>query len=442
MGFASFFQSYKQPEKLHICLITKKFPYPGRGDDDSYLWPIARGLAERGHEVVVLSWQNPYGRPEIRSGQVKAFFLGEGRSVSKSRFPLLALTKFMELHAEKPFHIVHGLDESALLIGKERKTLGVVVTYDVSATQMSQLFSILGMAQETAGSLLSTGTALLYKFLTTYFGSDRAILKTADGVFVATPLQKIMLERYYLYPDLKTFIVPYGMDYVETKLHAPHESERKELGLPHDGPVILTHTDMTEFTEVAHLLRAFQKFVIKKPNARLVIMGHGPLKKEIEFETLSLVLGNKVIFAGNQPREKMTEYVALADVYVNLSSRTTGFEPIMLEAMAQKKVVIGSELSPMATIISDGSDGFLVRPADVRSLTELIAAIFKAEFKSQSAGLSTTEIGEKAREKVINLFDINKMVEQMLSAFRNILRRTARTSPSIVAPRMSPEATP
>jgi glycosyltransferase involved in cell wall biosynthesis len=423
----SFFKSKKIPDKLHICLVTRKSPLPGNENDDSYLWPIAYGLAQRGHEVVVLSWKNKSGRAVVTIGNVKIYFLGEDKKKSESTpFMNLVYNKFQELHSVKPFHIVHSLDNSAKLIGAERKNLGVIVTYDVSATQMAQIFSILGMAQETLGGLLSTGVALFYKFMTTFLSTDRPLLLSADGVIVSTPLQKIMLERYYLYPDFKTFIVPYGLDYIETELKSPSVALREKLNIPLHARVILTFTDMSEFAEVANLLRAFQKVVIKKPNARLIIMGNGPLKNEIEFEMLNLALGSKVIFTGSVASEDIMDYISISDLYVNLSSRTTGFETTMLESMAQKKVVVGSELSPIATIVDDGADGFLIRPADITTLTDLITALFGDEFKSNKTDRTSSEIGLHAREKVLDLFNVDKMVDQVLIAFNKIILRTSR----------------
>jgi 1,2-diacylglycerol 3-alpha-glucosyltransferase len=422
----AFFKRPSPPEKLNICLVTRKFPYPGRGSDENYLWPIARGLARRGHDVVVLSWQNPRGQSEIISGRIKAFFLGEKLKSPRATFSQLVLNKFEELHAQRPFHIVHALDDAARLISKNRKKYKVVVTYDVSATQLAQVFSILGMAKESLSSLLATGFALLYKFATTYYSSDRSLLKSADGIFVATPLQRIMLDRYYMYPELKTYIVPYGMDFIETELKSPPQELVTKLGLPAQRHIVLTVTDMNEFEEVASLLRAFQKVVVKKPSARLIILGNGPLRNQIEFETLNLALGSKVLLVGTVANEELTEYITLADIYVNLSSRTSGFEPAMLEAMAQKKVVIGSELSPIATIIQDGVDGFLMRPADVSSLTDLMSALFSGEFKSREAEKTVEEIGLHAREKVLDLFNVDKMVETMVTAFKKILNQTRR----------------
>ena len=41
---------------------------------------------------------------------------------------------------------------------------------------------------------------------------DRSLLMSADGVFVTTPQQRLILERYFLYPDFHTFTVPYGIN--------------------------------------------------------------------------------------------------------------------------------------------------------------------------------------------------------------------------------------
>jgi glycosyltransferase involved in cell wall biosynthesis len=181
----------------------------------------------------------------------------------------------------------------------------------------------------------------------------------------------------------------------------------------------VTITDMNEIEEIAPLLRAFSRVVLKKPSSRLIIVGNGARFKDIEYEMLNLALGSKVMLVGAVNTEDLHDYLALCDIYVNLSSRTTGFEPSMLEAMAFKKVVVGSELSPMATTIEDGVDGFLVRPADVSELTDLLTQIM-------SDRLPVGEIGEKARKKVLELFDTDRMTEKMLAAFYQTLRDLGR----------------
>jgi glycosyltransferase involved in cell wall biosynthesis len=312
--------------------------------------------------------------------------------------------------------VVHSLDRDGFEIGRRRKEYGIAMAYDVESTHMSQLVSILGMSQETVGSLLSSGFLLTWRYLKTYLGSDRKLLKTADAVFVTSPGQKIGLERYYLYPEVKVYTVPYGIEIGDLSPREKSDELRCKLGFPADAQVVVILSDMSDFSEMRNILRAFERVVIKKPSSRLVVIGDGPRRKAIEFEMLSLALGSKVVFTGILPPMQIPDHIALADVFVNLSSRTTGFEPSILEAMAQKKIVIGSEVSPIATVVEDGKDGFLIRPADVEALSRLLLKVF-----SRKVDIETLSIN--ARSKVLALFDTRKMVEQTLQAYNDTLLR-------------------
>jgi 1,2-diacylglycerol 3-alpha-glucosyltransferase len=406
------------PKSLNICLVGTRFQILSRKSDHGFLWSIARGLARRGHQVTVLSTTSSLARSEVVRDGVRTFYLEEGLQFrGKSYFSDLALRKFRELHKEKPFHILHGLDNSAYKIAKTKDELHLAVAYDVEATQMSQLFSILGMGQETLTSLLTTGLAVTYKFVTTFFGRDRKLLETADGIFVTNPQQRLILERYYLYPDFHIYTVPYGIEIGDLSPKEKSAELKATLGLPENSHIAVTISDMTELHELKNILLSFEKVAIKKPNAYLIVVGNGPLFKQIEFEVLNLALGNRVILTGAQKSQDILDYVLLGDLFINLSSRTTGFEPSMIEAMAQKKVIIGSEVSPIGHIIDDGVDGFLLRPADIESLAQLMLEIF-------SGTIAVAEIGERARKKVVDLFDTQKMIASILEAYQKILLKT------------------
>ena len=71
----------------------------------------------------------------------------------------------------------------------------------------------------------------------------------------------------------------------------------------------------------------------------------------------------------------------------------------------------------MGTIVEDGRDGFLVRPADVHSLSTLLIQVFSDQ-------LPAREIGESARNKILNLFDMEKMVKETIEAYRRTLFST------------------
>lgn len=410
------------PESLNICLVGHRIQILSRSSDSGFLWPIARGLAKQGHQVTVLSTRSPLGKTEVERDGVKAFFLHENPQQAHLPFEDLAFRKFRELHKQKPFHIVHSLDNSGYLIGKYKKNLQTAMAYDIEATQMSQLFSIFGMGQESLGSLLSTAAAVAYKFLTTYFRRDRPLLKSADGVFVTNPQQRIILERYYLYPDYHIYQVPYGIDLGDLTPREKSIELKQKMNLPESSQIAVTISDMTEIREIVPLLQAFEKVAIKKPNAYLILVGNGPYFKQIEFEVLKRALGSRVLMPGAVKTIDLMDYVLIGDVYINLSARTTGFEPSMIEAMAQKKVIIGSEVSPISNVVEDGIDGFLIRPADTESLTHLLLEIF-------SGDMPTEEIGTKARTKVVDLFDPQKMIQSVSEAYRNILLRRGYYKP-------------
>ncbi|AHZ86780.1 glycosyltransferase family 4 protein [Bdellovibrio bacteriovorus] len=406
------------PETLNICLTSQRFPILSRATDHGFLWPIARGLAREGHKVTVLAASSALKKPEVTRDGVKVFYLHEGaKNLSHLNFQMAVRQKFAQLHKEDPFHIVHSIDKSGYRIATRKDDFKVAVAYDVEATQMSQLFAILAMKQDTLGSMLTTAVATAYKFLTTYYGGDRQLLSTADGIFVTNPQQRIILERYYLYPDFHTYTVPYGIELGDLTPKEKSLELRKKLGIPENAHVAVSITDMTDVQEVIPLLRAFEKVAIKKPGSYLLLVGNGPKFKDIEFQVLNLALGNRVILTGAIPAGELEDYIVLGDAFVNMGSRTTGFEPSTLEAMAQKKVVLGSEVSPIANIIEDGRDGFLLRPADVDSMSNLLVEIF-------SGTMPADEIGDRARQKVVDLFDTAKMVQSVLDAYRKILLNT------------------
>lgn len=419
------------PDKLNICLVAKQFPLLGRASSHGFLWPLARALALQGHQVTILSWNNPDRQSAVEQDGVKAYFLGDEQKSSAFDFARLALNKFQELHLKKPFHVVHSLDRGGIEIGLKRQKLGVAMVYDIEATQMSQIFAVLGMSQETIGSLLTAAINVTYKFLTTYIKQDRVLLKTADAMFVTSPIQQMALERYYLYPEYRTHVVPYGIEIGDLSPRERSDSLRQKLNIPDNSPIVVTVSDMNSLEEIRPILKAFSRLAIKRSNARLIAIGNGPLFFAIEGETLELALGSKTLFLGTVPIQTLPDYIALADIFVNLSARTSGFEPSILEAMAQKKIVIGSEVSPIATLVEDGLDGFLIRPADAPALSELMQNIFNDEIDRQA-------IGERARAKVIQLFDLNRMVQSTLQAYAQALNNSGSFRKRRSAPWVSP----
>ncbi|MCB9072054.1 MAG: glycosyltransferase family 4 protein [Bdellovibrionaceae bacterium] len=421
------------PQFLRIAIIAPKFPITSHTNVYGLIWPILKTLSKQGHDITVFSWKSALGEAQITVENVRIHFIGDAaKSNNMKDFPRLVFEAFSREHTQNPFHIVHSLTDDAILIARRRKRFKVATIFDIQATHIEDVFTFIGMSTDTVSSRIRNGLRISYTFLKNYFNKDRNLLALADGFFVTSPQQQLVLERYYLYPQTRIFTVPYGMDIHDLSQREKSELLKKQLSIPQNCKVAVTISEMTEKSEMIHILRAFQKVTIKKPNSKLLILGTGPQYKAIEFEMLNLALASKVVFLGNVPPYEISDYIDLADVFISLSNRSINADTSTFEAMAQKKIVIGSEVSALSNIIENTKDGFLIRPADSYGLSELIIDIF-------SHSEHYEHIGENARSKVLSLFDLDKLVSQTLSAYIQVLRLTRRYDNHAAQPVKRPE---
>ena len=77
-------------------------------------------------------------------------------------------------------------------------------------------------------------------------------------------------------------------------------------------------------------------------------------------------------------------------------------------------------LLPISEIIEDGIDGFLVRPADVQTLSQLLDRLISDNQAEREL------IGEKARSKVIEVFNRQKMIDSLINAYVQILQNSGK----------------
>jgi glycosyltransferase involved in cell wall biosynthesis len=410
-------------KKLRICLVGQKILVQSRSSDTAMLWPLAQGLSKKGHDVTIISTTSPLKKAEVFRDGIKAYYVYDGNAAKNKlqKFSDLAHKKFASLHHEKPFDLVHSIDNSGLKIGRHKKSFNVKIAYDIEATSMAELFSIMAENDGSLRSQFKTSLKIGFKFLQNYFVTERALLQTADGIFTTTPQQRTLLERYYLYPDYHTYTVPYGINLGDLTERQESENFKMLLHIPDDAQIVLAVSDFTNSLELKPLLQAFEKVVLKNSNTYLIIIGDGSQWKNVEYTMLKLVLGSRVIMPGDVDANELLNYISLCKVYVNLSSQSTGLEPSMIEAMAQKKIVIGSELSPISEYITEKENGFLVRPADEETLVKLLSSIL-----NQNNNEAFLLIGEKARQKVLESFNRQKMIEALIYSYTEILRKTGK----------------
>jgi glycosyltransferase involved in cell wall biosynthesis len=403
------------PSQLNICITSHRYPLSEWAAPYGYLWVLTQRLVERGHKVTVITSEPPRDKMMARYKGVDVHHLERDLySNSPAGRHEAVYEKFEELHFQNAFDIVHSVDDSGLYLALHKKALNVTVAMTGSVLELDQIFGILGLTEETVWSYIKTSFSVAIRFLKSFFGIPHKALKLSHGVFVASPEEAEILERYYFLPSSKSFIIPFGVDGNRFEPRQTKAEILAQLGVEPDTQLILTSTPMIHVEETKNLLTAFERVVVKKPKTALIIVGDGPKFKDIELHSLNLVLGSKVHFMGEVSPEQMNQLINACDVYVNLFSKSSGYEQSVLEAMACCKTVISSPVGTSSHVIQNGTDGFLIRPTEIQPLSRLLVQIMSHQ-------VDTRSIGEKARKKVLKMFDNEHMVDETINAYKSIL---------------------
>jgi glycosyltransferase involved in cell wall biosynthesis len=122
------------------------------------------------------------------------------------------------------------------------------------------------------------------------------------------------------------------------------------------------------------LLDAFAALIAGGADARLSVVGDGPLRAQIEARVRELGLEPYVRLLGALPEGETLVHIAQADVLV-LPSLMEGLPVVLMEAMALGKPVIASCVAGIPELVRDGVTGLLFRPSDWEHLAERMQAL-------------------------------------------------------------------
>ncbi len=149
-------------------------------------------------------------------------------------------------------------------------------------------------------------------------------------------------------------------------------------------------------------------------DARLVIVGDGPLRSQLEALVRVEGLAERITFMGSVPRADVLSAVAGADVFV-LNSSYEGLPHVVLEAMACGTPVVATNVGGTGEVVIDGETGLLIPPHDDIALRQAVNRILS------EPGLAARLVtGAKHRLAQHHSFDA------MISAFARVLRDGSR----------------
>ena len=157
-----------------------------------------------------------------------------------------------------------------------------------------------------------------------------------------------------------------GVDLIRFSPVAPAQA-RAELGLEPAGPVILSAGHLVERKGHHLLIDAMPAVLAVHPQARLLIVGKGEMRPELEQQVTRLGLTSAVRLVGAVPNERMATWFSAADVSVLASSRE-GWANVLLESMACGTPVVATNIWGTPEVVAGRDAGVLVPERDAPSL--------------------------------------------------------------------------
>jgi len=398
---------------LSILMLTDFLYEDAPGGSRRVVKEVAEGLAARGHRVtiVVPRWTGDEAARDERGG-VAIYRYGQGDRgfralpalVSDGRRVLAGLCRergqpFDVLHAHFAYSHLPGLVSRSLNLARAtvRTFYGPWATEGLAERgplQQADVKGALGQWAEFKGRSLV----------------EMWSLARADAVIALSDYSIQQLTRMYNVQRQAITLVPGGVDVRRfTPPAAPREDLRRRLGLPVDGPLLLTVRRLAARMGLDNLIAALPHVVRALPAPpRLVIVGQGQFRAQLEAQVVTLGLGDRVHFAGFVPDDELPLYYQAADLFVLPTRSLEGFGLITLEAFASGLSVIGTPVGATPELLAqvdrrlvlDGTEPWAIATGITRYFSQVQGAVTPRVLRDRAASRYTWEVAVDKTEAV------------------------------------------
>ncbi len=178
-------------------------------------------------------------------------------------------------------------------------------------------------------------------------------------------------------PADRVTVIPNAVDIEYFPYCAPREEVlAEELGLEDDAIVLGFIGSFYGYEGLSLAVRALPAIIQRQPRVKLLLVGGGEQENNLKVQVKSMGLESRVGFAGRVPHDQVERYYSLVDIFLyprehmRLTDLVTPLKP--LEAMAQGKLVLASDVGGHKELIRDGENGRLFRAGDSRSLVDAV----------------------------------------------------------------------
>lgn len=396
-----------QPSSLRIAIVTETFP-PEVNGVAMTLGRIVDGLLRRGHSVQLVrprqASENTIPAPE---GLDEVLCQGIQLPTYKElRFGLPMKSRLTKIWNGKRPDIVHVATEGPLgwsAVAAARKLkLPVTSSFHTNFHSYSQHY----------------GMGLLKTPIESYL---RKLHNRTDATMVPT---KVLMNELQGRGFKNVSLLSRGVatDHFSPAKRSP--SLRESWGAKPDDQIVLFVSRLALEKNVGLAISAFRAIKLQLPSAKLVFVGDGPLRKQLEESC------PEAIFAGVRKGEDLAAHYASCDLFL-FPSLTETFGNVVPEALASGLAVLSYDKAAANELITTGRNGVLVYPGDelafVNAAVDLATDLHKQQKVRQAAAASVSHLGW---EGIYSSFvdTLSGVLERHDSHFTRITRPLARSS--------------
>jgi len=177
---------------------------------------------------------------------------------------------------------------------------------------------------------------------------------------------------------------------------------RTELGAQPDETVIGTVARLDAVKNQALMLRATRALLDQNYKVRLLLVGDGPERQNLQALATELNLGASVIFTGFQSQP--ADYLSLMDIFL-LPSFTEGTSMTLLEAMSLGIPTVATRVGGTPEIVADGETGTLTESDNLGEFTSALKLLLEQPNTRQ-------QMADKAKQRFSERFSVAQMVQQ------------------------------
>ncbi len=368
---------------LSIIFLAEALYRDAPGGSRRVIKELSQGLAARGHRVTVLAPRFHGDEPDAdeqdgvhirRYGNRRGWAGGLPRLVTEGYQTLVALRR----EAGEPFDVLHAhfaySHLPALLLHPTRLARATIRSfYGPWASE--------GLAEAVTERASAIAPAL--RRWAVFHSRDlieRRSLARADHIIALSDYSIGQLTRSYGVPHAAITLVPGGVDHCYFTPPTTSKADiRRRLGLPVDGPIILTVRRLAARMGLDNLIAAMPCVLAEAPTARLVIVGQGALRPRLEAQASALGLSQSILFTGFVADVDLPLYYQAADLFVLPTRTLEGFGLITLEAFASGLPVAGTPIGATPELLAqvdkrlilDGTSADAIAKGIVRYVSEV-----------------------------------------------------------------------